>query len=152
MVEFKKFADMRKNHFGFVDGQRKYIIDTDSICEAVAACDDFNDMQGGYSAKLLSNLISGKINSALALHPYAWDLGGFEFVSGSGRKYFADFECDKTCVYSAKTGKQIYKYIRVRGLRLASFAPRACYRDSADFSRVFGRWSLGSGSCCDVEI
>ena len=152
MVEFKKFADMRKNYFGFVEGRNKYIIDSDSIREAVAACDDINYLQSGYSAKLLSSLISGNINSALALHPLSWDLGGFEFVSGSGRKYFAEFECDKTCVYSAKTGKQIYKYIRVRGLRLASFAPRAGWRDSADFSETFGRWSLGSGSCCDVEI
>lgn len=152
MTEFKKFADMRNNYFGFVDGRNKYIIDADSVCKAVAACDDLNNLDGGFTARVLSHLVEGKINSALAMNPDVWDLGSFDFVSGHGRKYYILFESDRTCVYNKKTGRQIYKYIRVRGLRLASFAPRAGWHDYADFSKTFGRWSLGSGRCDDVEV
>lgn len=150
-MEFKKYAEMKKEFFAFKEGRINYAIDSGAVCDAVAACDGFDNLPGGYPARVLSHMVSGKINSALALYPSSWDLGGFDF-SVNGRKYFFDFQCDKYLIYDRATGRQLYHFIRVRALRVASFAPGAGWHDRPDFSAVFGRWSLGAGGHYDIEI
>ena len=150
-MEYKKLHDMKKEYFTFKDGRKNIVVDSGSVVSAVRDCSAF-DALGGYSSGVLSHMVAGKINSFLALYPASWDMGFFNFSDRSGRKYFFDFESDKISVYDRNTGRQLYQVVFVRALRLASFAPDSGYHDKADFSEIFGRWSLGSGSYADVEI
>ena len=150
-MEYKKLSAMKKDYFSFKDGRNNFLVDSAAVVDLLRAS-DMGDVFGGYPSGVLASIVSGKINSFLALHSASWDFGFFDLVGASGRKYFFDFESDKTCIYDAKTGKQLYQYIKVRALRVASFAPGAGWRDSADYNNIFGCWSLGSGSCDSIEI
>ena len=143
---------MKKNYFGFKDGKINYVIDSSAVVSAVAACDDLNRLSGGYPSELLSTLVSGGINSFLGRFPASWDMGYFSIMAASGRKYYFDFISEKTCVYNRDSGRQLYQYIKIVGLRLASFRPSAGWHDNTDYSVIFGKWSSGYQYSNDVEI
>ena len=151
-MEYKKLATMKKDYFCFRDGKINYVIDSSAVVSAVAECDDLNRLSGGYPSGLLSTLVSGNINSFLGRFPASWDMGYFSIDAGSGRKYYFDFVSEKTCVYNRDSGRQLYQFIRVSGLRLASFRPSAGWHDNADYSVIFGKWSGGFQFSNDIEI
>lgn len=151
-MEYKKLCEMKKRFFSFRDTGINYVIDCTAIKEAVNGCTVLNDLSGGYPSSMLASLVSGNINTKLGLYPHTWELGGFCFHTPEGRKYEFMFESERVCVYSQKTGKQLYQFIKITALRVWSWRPGAWYNEINDFYTVFGRWSTGSAQNYDVEI
>jgi len=111
-MEFKRFSDMRKDYFSIAAGD-KMIIDASMIdgCGlfGVSVPDD-----------LIRTMIKGKINQSLGLYPMSYDFGACDFLL-DGFKFFVDFECEKTHVYSGKTWKRLYTFYRLRAFRMVVY-------------------------------
>ena len=152
-MTYKKYTEMKKeSDFAFVDSGKKYLVNSSAIVDQLKNDNALSGLFGGVPVDTLCSMIKGKINTLLGLSPWCWDLNGDAFTLSSGRKYFFDFESDLVNVYNEKNGKQVYKVVNVRALRLASFRPNAYYNESADYSVIVGRWSVGSGVCSDAYI
>lgn len=150
-MTFENLQAMKKRcDFYFKDCGRNMLVSSADAVNLVKAS-GVSDLDYSVPAETLAAIISGKINSCLALYPCSYDVNSFDF-SVSGRKYFVDFECDKTCVYSRTSGKQIYQLLTVRALRLSSFHPDCSFRSLPDFSETFGRWAVGSRASAEMFI
>ena len=132
-TEFKRFSDMRKEHFSVKAGANSLIIDTDVL--------NTMDLAGApIAADLLRSLLAGKINSFVALNNSLSDLGYGDFEMGYYKVYF-DFEMLRRSVFNEKTGKRIYIFCSLHALRLTVYDVRDGWRALPCYTSTLGRWS-----------
>lgn len=149
---YKPFAAMQKNYdFSYIDKKRRYMVFSAHIADMIGNSEELEALQGGFSSQLIKTLFNGKIGSCLALHPESWDLGYFDFITPSGRKYCFEFECDRITVWK-ENGKPDYKIFVVKAVRVCSFSPGAAPYELPYFAHTFGSWSINSGLYIDKKI